>query len=71
MSNSKQAMSTVVESFKFASEKIDQNLNELARRENLKVESEELKLLIRAAQNSVDQALSLTCGSIEKAIKNT
>ena len=27
MSNSKQAMSTVVESFKFASEKIDQNFN--------------------------------------------
>jgi len=69
MSNSK-IMSTVSTSFKFASEKVSNNLVEYIRRENIEMTEPQMKMMLNLVESSVQQAFSLSCGSIEKTLKS-
>jgi len=62
-------MSAVANSFKFASEKVAQNLLEYVKRENINLEEQDLKKLMTVIESSINQAFSLSSTSIEKTLK--
>ena len=67
MSNSK-TMSAISTSFKFAGEKVTQNLIEYVRRENVEITEDQLRGMVSIVESSVNQAFSLSSGSIEKTL---
>tara|TARA_Y100000034_G_C6905645_1_gene420133 strand:+ start:3083 stop:3289 length:207 start_codon:yes stop_codon:yes gene_type:complete len=62
-------MSAVANSFKFASEKVSQNLLEHVKRENINLEEQDLRKLMTVIESSISQAFSLSSASIEKTLK--
>ncbi len=68
MSSSK-VMSSVSNSFKFASEKTVGNLVEYVRRENIEINQDDLQRILKIVESSIDQAFVLTSASIEKTLE--
>ena len=65
--SSKNIMSAVSTAFSFTSTKITENLVEYIKREKLEITEDQMRQLSAIVQGSIEQSLSLTSRSIEKA----
>ena len=65
--STKNVMSAVSTAFKFTSTKVTENLFEFIRREELEISNEQKRKLASLVEGSIEQSLSLTAGSIQKA----
>ena len=68
MSRKRNVMSSVSNSFKFASDKVKNNLVEYVRRENMKIDENDLKKLLTVVESTIDQSFVLTSDSIQKSL---
>jgi len=62
-------MSSISNSFKFASDKVKSNLVEYIRRENIKIHDNDLKGLLLIIESTLDQSFVLTADSIQKSLQ--
>ena len=65
--STKNVMSAVSTAFSFTSTKINENVLEFLRREELEMSNDQKRKLASIIQGSIEQSLSLTAGSIQKA----
>ncbi len=67
MSSSK-VMTSVSDSFSFASEKARSNLVEYVRRENIEINKEQFESMLKIIDSSIRQAFVLSSTAIEKSV---
>ena len=67
MSSSK-VMTSVSDSFSFASEKARCNLVEYVRRENIEINKEQFESMLKIIDSSIRQAFVLSSTAIEKSV---